>query len=252
MKTEKSEVWDFISANFISLSTVVAGVLVLVLQQLGRISTQDVATATLALLALLATTEIIDKSKKLDRIESLVSKGFEATLSAVGEVTILKFTFSEDGFAYMAKRIRSTQHSIDHAAFAPPIPRWSEQCQDYEQAVVDILRETRVRYRYISSLEGRPQRLSRVMKLLSDTSIKRYFPAFYLHPKETFPGFSLMIFDDEEVVVYFPTVLGGPETVLSIRNTDVAVHYIGYFARLWADAKPLDLEHIKQLQLQTQ
>jgi len=247
MKTDKGKIWDFITSNTVSFSTVIAGVVVLVLQQLGRMSTQEVAAATLALLALLATSEIVDKSKKLDQLETIVSKGFEATLRAVGGVAIRKFTISEEGFTYMARRVRSAQHSIDHAAFAPPIPRWSEQSKDYEQAIVGVLRKNRVRYRYIAGMGERAHRPARIIKLLSDTSIKRYFPAFYPQPEGTFPGFSFMILDDEEVVVYFPAAVGGPETVLSMRNPEIVMHYAGYFARLWTEAASLDLERAKRL-----
>jgi hypothetical protein len=242
----KSDAWDFVSSNLITLSTVVAGILVVVLQQFGLVNATNITTAILAILVLLATSELVDKSKKISNLENLINEGFANTSQALGGCIVRRFTISEEGFEYLAQQLRAAHLNIDHAAFAPPIPRWSEQSLAYEKAMADVLRKSQVRYRYIGGLSDRRHRATRLATVLSDPLIKRFFPRFFEY-SEQLPGFSFMLFDEEEVVLYLPSIVGGPETVLAIRNPDVVKQFNDYFTRLWSEAKTLDLETAKQL-----
>ncbi|MBI4707586.1 MAG: hypothetical protein HY761_06645 [Candidatus Omnitrophica bacterium] len=244
----KNEIWEFISSNFISLSTVISGVLIIILQQMGKMTQSDIATATLTIVILIATSELVDKSKKLDRLEAIITHGFDTTLKVTGSTVIKKYGNAEDGFNYMAKKIYSAKNSIDHVAFAQGVPRWSEQNKLYEKATIEVLEANHVNYRYIAGVRGEARgRLSKIIKFLENSKIKRFSAGIYYFGEDSFPGFSFMIFDNDEIVVYLPNLVGGIETGISIKNSDIVEQYTGYFARLWTTARLVDLEQAKKL-----
>lgn len=216
------------------------------LQLFGLVNANNITMAILAILVLLATSELIDKSKKINNLETLTNEGFANTSQALGGCIVRRFTVSEEGFDYLAQRVRAASSNIDHAAFAPPIPRWSEQSHAYEKTMVDVLRKSQVRYRYIGGLGDRKHRATRLMTMISDPAVKRFFPRYYEY-SEQLPGFSFVLFDEEEVVLYLPSIIGGPETVLAIRSPDVVKQFDDYFTRLWSEAKTLDVETARRL-----
>jgi len=239
--------WSSISKNLTSLATVIAGLLTLILVRAGILGSAAIPVVTLGLLILLATSELLDKSRKLESIESLLTSGMDNLLQAAGGATVTKMTLLDEGLDYVAKRICSSTATIEHLALHPPGPRWSKKRSGYEKAIHDVLKSNRVRFRYIAEL--RPHRVERLAILLADKSIKQFFPAYYVRSGDCFPAMSFMIFDEEEVLVYCPKTIGEPETVIAIRHPHVVKMYVDYFRLLWVQAKPLStVEELKGLQ----
>src|SRR5687768_14298352 len=106
-KRDRNDAWNFVSSNFITLSTVGAGVIVVVLQLFELVNANNITTAILAILILLATSELIDKSKKINNLETLINEGFANTSQALGGCIVRRFTVSEEGFDYLAQRVRA-------------------------------------------------------------------------------------------------------------------------------------------------
>jgi len=245
-----NRIWDFISNNLITLSTIITGIVVIVLQQIGIIGPDQISAAILAILALLATSEIVDKSRKLDRIEDSVAKGFSSTLKAIGNPEVYKFPLIDEGFEYVAKRIREAKFTIDHVGFSPRVPRWSKSNEKYNKAIISILKSNRVKYRYVFILRPSGSQITRTVSFLSDSDIKQYFPACYIQHDESFPAFSFILIDQEELIIYYSNVLGEPEVGLSIRHPDIVQVHSDYFRRLWTDATRLNLK--KSIELSQQ
>lgn len=244
---DRYSAWEMITKNLTSLSTVIAGVVTLILVRAGLLSPSAIPLVTLALLILLATSELVDKSRRLEKIESAISDGIDDVLEAVGGATVTKLTLLDDGLDYVAKKIRGSKSTIEHFALHPPGPRWSKKRINYEKAIQDLLKTNRVRFRYIAEL--RPHRLERLKTLLGDKSIKQFFPAYYDRSGDCFPAMSFMIFDESEVLVYCPKTTGEAETVLALRHPDIVKMYADYFRLLWVQAKPLNtLEELQTLQ----
>lgn len=240
---EKKRFWEFVGDNFMSIATIIAGVLVFVLSSIGLISDKLVISAILGLLSLLATSEIVDKTRKLNRIEELTRKGFEQTVRDLQGVHVRTWSWTDtNGYLrYLQKRFREARLSIDHAALSPPLPRWFEEMKGYEEAIQNVLTENKVRYRYIAVFED-PARVERVKRCLTNKVVKRYFVGYYDIDAEAIPIPSFSIIDEEEVLLYFPTAYGELEAWISIRHKDVARAYTSHFRRLWEQSHKLTVD----------
>ena len=245
--SSKQHFWSFLKANVVSMITVFSGIGAVIAAQTGLLRPDQLPTITLGLVALLATSEIVEKSRNFDSIENLTSDGINRILDNLGSASVTAFHVAEEGFAYMGKCIESTTSEIQHAAFAPPIPRWPKESRTYEHAIETCLKSSKVRYRYLTDLSNRDARHERVCRLLSDPTITTYFVKSLPSLPKTFPGFSFMVFDKTEVVVYYPYFRGELETVLAIRHPEIVASYMEYFRRLWIDGEEIDLSKANQL-----
>jgi len=250
MKT--ATIWHFIKKNIISLSTVITGVIILILRSLGLFdfTLQSGLSLILGLLVMLATSEMVDKSKKLDQIEDLISEGFSSTIKSVGGIEIKKFTVISGGFDYLAERLKNTKHEIDHAAFAPPIPRWPKQAEKYTTSLAKVLKENTVRFRYIADLSPKlgKSRLENIANRLRDSKIKQFYSAYFEQAGNSIPQVSFMIFDQEEILLYYPPIIGEVETALAIKHPEIVRVYAKYFNKLWSDATKIEnLDAVEQL-----
>ena len=59
-----SKAWEFIGDNIISILTIIIGVLVVILSRLNILPTSIIPEALLALLCMLATSELVERRKK--------------------------------------------------------------------------------------------------------------------------------------------------------------------------------------------
>ena len=62
-----SKAWEFIFDNIISILTIIIGVLVVILSQLHILPTSIIPEVLLALVCMLATSELVERRKKLRR-----------------------------------------------------------------------------------------------------------------------------------------------------------------------------------------
>lgn len=58
-----------------------------------------------------------------------------------------------------------------------------------------------------------------------------------------------MIFDKEEILLYYPPINGDVEKALAIRHAEMVKVYLRYFNKLWAEAIKIEkLEDAEALQ----
>jgi hypothetical protein len=73
----KKTVWDYIGKNFFSLLSVLLGTITLALSQLGVLPSSAIGATTLAIVILLATSQLVDTSRKLESIQKSIDDGFK-------------------------------------------------------------------------------------------------------------------------------------------------------------------------------
>ena len=233
--------WAFLSRNLISLLTIVSGCTVLVLQQFGLVTGDNIYTATLAILVLLATTEVVDKNMKLDKIEDLIVTEFKRITQESKYAKVLKFPTPEEGFQFLANKLKNCRLSIEHATLAPSPPRWFTERRNFSEAREKVLKENKIIYKYI--IWGSKDQLEipkHVNEWLSNPDIKRVFVSYLEKPNYNVLGISFMIFDKSSVAAYMPSVSGDPEVLIALEHPILLEAFTNYFRRLWEDSKRLN------------
>ena len=94
-------IWDYIGKNLFSLLTVFLGCVALGLSQLRVLPPDAIGPTTLALVIFLATSQLVDHARKLDRIETSIKDGFQDTITAVGGVSVIPLVEPEKGLQYL-------------------------------------------------------------------------------------------------------------------------------------------------------
>jgi hypothetical protein len=230
---KNKSLWEFIGDNFLSLVTIVSGIFVIVLASANLIEDRWVSSAILGLLSLLATSEIVDKTRKLNRIEECLNLGFQNVLNKKdGEVIVWSWTETDEYLRYLQKRLRQAKSSYDHAAISPPLPRQFNEMSAYESELEKIFLANTIRYRYVAILTD-PTRVTRIRKYLLNKKVKKYFVGYLDFDPEKMPMPSFSIIDEEELLLYFPPAYGELESWVSIKDTELAKIYLSYFRRLW-------------------
>ncbi|TDB93625.1 hypothetical protein [Actinomadura sp. 7K534] len=235
MTIDHEDKWRFIKDNIVTLITVATGIGAILLRQLQIITVENLAVVGLGILTLLATTELVDKTRRLDRIEAELKREFARINQAAGDIRVYSFANATSAFDFMAEKIKSAEVSIEHAALAPSVPRWSGEHRRYEAAISTVLKESRIRYRYLAALPE-DNRRRRIQKYLSDPSVKQYFVRNFTAQSGDLHFHNFMIFDSALVVVNYPYTEGDPERFLAIENSEVVAFYIYFYNHIWGRA----------------
>ena len=238
MNTRKN-LWDFIKNNFFSITTIIIGSAVLGLNRIGFLSQDAIPPTILTLVIFLATSQLVDQSRKLDAIQGLIKDGFGQTISSLKGVEVIHLSEPEKGFEYLARRIRESKYRLDHASFSPSISRTSDAAAEWDKAIEEVLLKEHIRFRYVCSFRD-SARLTRVKNLLSNPKIRKYFVGYYPDSHNNIPMPNFIVVDAEEVIGMFPYSYGEPEVWLSIRHPDVVKVFSDYFRRLWEDSQKID------------
>jgi hypothetical protein len=236
--------WDFIKGNIFSLLTVVIGAIALTLNRLGLLPPDIIGPTTLTLVIFLATSQLIDQSRKLENIEASVKIGFQDTISALGGVEVIPLTEPEVGFKYLAKRVLEAGEHLNLASLSPSIPRSNPGAVEWEKAIEKVLLQNRVRFRYVCIFQD-PERATRVRRHLSNPKISKFFVGYFPSEATVVPMPNFLIVDDKEVIAIFPYSYGEPEVWLSIKHPDVVQMFIKHFRRLWEDSTKITTVDIK-------
>ena len=241
----RDEYWKFIKDNLSSLLTITSGIILTIFRLVGIIKDAEIIVAILGLVTLLATTDLLDKSRKLDRIEDTVKTSFNQVISTLKGVEVYAFSDSSSAFEFMAENILSAESSIDHVALAPSVPRWHGQHKKYTDAITKVLKGNKIRYRYMARLPEQ-YRLERIVNHLTDPSIRQYFVKHFPDSNELlFHNF--MVFDNKTVIVNYPYEPGEPEKFVAIRHPDIVGFYSTMFSTLWKSAKLLDKDIAREM-----
>lgn len=248
MRKSRGAFWEFIGDNLIPLATVLAGVLAIALQMLGKLSDSDMLLVVLGLLCLLATQEIVERSKRLGRIEDRVQQILESLAYAGLPEKIQILHGSNEWYRYVTARMLSARKSIDDSGLTPRF--WglvedSVMKDNYYTTCEKIIAAGQVRYRHIVMFYDKG-RFERVEKYITQYgAAKNYFAAYYpVNLQKVIPLLSVLIIDNEEVVVgvyysaYFPG--GEQDYAFVIRQPDIVRLFADYYNLLWRAAIKLN------------
>ncbi len=234
MKSDsRSRIWAFVSDNIIALSTVVAGVGVIIWQAIAAPSNLDpTSAAILALLCLLATSEIIESRKRLDRIQETIDEQIPKILAVLPTSRIRRFPDSESGTTYLYKRLEDAKTSIDFASVDVVSRATAEQARNkLVETRIKIAASGTVRFRYL--FRANTGRIARVKDMLKGAVAGKFFTACLPRDAGNLPVMSFIIFDNEEVFTRNPYEVGEEEIYVAIENPDVAGLFSKWFDRLW-------------------
>jgi hypothetical protein len=240
----KKPLWDYINKNFFSILTVFGGSVALLLSRIGVLPQDIIAPTTLALVLLLATSQLVDNARKLENIESALKHGFQETILSLGGVSVIHIAEPEKGQVYLAECVKNAKSRLDHVALSPPIPRNHSGSIELEQAIEKTLLLNLVRYRYICSFYD-SARATRVKKHLSNSKISKYFVGYFETQPNSVPLPNYLIVDDSEVVAIFPYIYGEPEVWLSIKHPEIVKMFSKYTERLWVESKKLTMKDVQ-------
>lgn len=229
---------DYLSKNFFSLLTVALGLVALILTQLKILPADTIGATTLALVIFLATSQLVDNARKLDKIEKSITYGFQGAISSLGGVSVIQLDEPEKGLLYLADKVRSAKNRLDHVSLSPPIPRNNIGAIEWEKAIEKTVLANKVRYRYVCAFYDQ-KRVERVKKHLANPKISKFFVGYFPNQPKSAPMPNFMLIDDDEVVAIFPFVYGEPEVWVSIKHPDVVKMFSRYFQRLWNDSEKI-------------
>jgi hypothetical protein len=256
-----SKFWMFIADNIVSLVTVAAGLVILVIQTTSPTpNLLLVSSATLVLVTLLATSEIIERQRRLSRIEKMLADilvqtqaGTERTTTQVWQgaeqiIESLKLGFDKTAvqekspgeyYEYLRYRFTTAKQSILWFAVDPRKSSVADVRRPYEDAFEKALREGKVQIRWITTL-GSKARKERAYEIVFGKN--RSPVAFVGHIPDlvTIPVFTFIIVDNEELMIRPPLEEGGRVTYAVISSKAIVRVFLEYFDRAWEKAVKLD------------
>jgi hypothetical protein len=242
MKQSSNPLLTFFASNIVSLITILSGGVALALDRFGLLPPTSLPKVLLALVCLLATSEIVDKARRFDRLHDTVSRGFDDLARRLGK-TALERSTSEQAHQYLTEAILRANTCVHHAAVGPGFARMlPEYKKKYYAAIEKKLRESRISYRHVTSFFDLA-RLTRVQRWLEDPTIHKYFVAYYPAAPAAAATIYFVIVDEEEAVVRFPRAAGEPDEYLRTAEPELVKLFLDYHRLLWQNGNKLKELH---------
>ncbi len=177
------------------------------------------------------------------RLETPVFNALGHYLSHQPAADITTFCDSGGALAYLAGRVLETKTSLDHMAIDVRRSRASRGHEEFMRARESVVREGRVRLRYLTSARRREEpelSVNRISRWLRDATPGKFFTAVLQHDAQCVPLVSAMIIDAQEVYVRPPYDLGEEEVYISIRHEGIVLLFRQWFEQLWQAADKID------------
>lgn len=220
------------------LILVLTGIVATAISLLDLVGWLDFSTDTLiqvavAGLGLFMTAFVLQSSKqKKDRLE--LSR--EIARSLAGKSETVSFESNNDLFRHMAKALYSADSYVDHVSLGT-VPRWPTAISEFEKAYRQIIRDDRIKVRYVADLTEESRR-SRVKKLLSDPpEINQYFVRSVSPDQLAIPPINFMIIDGKEIILAIPAGFGDRDSLITIQNTAITQALGQYFNLIWSKSE---------------
>jgi hypothetical protein len=242
--------WSFIADNVISLVTVAVGLVVLIVQGINQnVSSNLVAGTTLALVTLLATSEIVERQRRLSRIENLVeqdAKQYQVNMDQIVEKlgegldnTVFRQVSPNEAFEYMRYKFATAKRTILWVGVGSRKSTASGTKRAYEDVFEKVAGEGKVQIRWITTLDvkARVERASRLVfgKAKSPNVFVGYFP----HSTDL-PLFGFVIVDNDDLLIRPPIEEGGRVDYTIVSSRVVSQVFLHYFDALWSKSLKLD------------
>jgi hypothetical protein len=200
MQTKKSsDFWGFIVKNIISIATVIGGLFVLVLSMVGTLTdSKIILQVLLALLILLATSELVEGRKRLDTLLETQKELLGLAERKLCEVKV--FDNVEEHYTFLEGRIRLGKSYIDIINFRPHLPRPSSGRQNYTKLLEEIMDKDSIRVRRVI-IPYNFGTISWIKDLLNRFNGKNFWIAYYEKPPKYIPLLNILIIDEGEAFV---------------------------------------------------
>lgn len=227
-----SKFWDFISDNVISMLTISGGVIVVILSQLYILPDSIIPATMLGLLSLLATSELVERRKKLAKVEEKLDDVREQMLEITQGLKTMTFQSHEEAILYHAKRVREAKISIDHASIDHRRTGDIPPRRQFEKARKDAALSGQIKYRYVTVLYTK-RRLDLGREFIIEHKARKFFAGYFQKPLAEIPLMSFIIIDKQEVITRYPFSPEQDTGYIAIKSPYVAKLFLGYFERLW-------------------
>jgi hypothetical protein len=237
---KSGKVWKFIGTNVVSLTTVLLGVVVLLLDGLNVIPDSVLSSTVLALLVLLATSELVESRRRLSELDGRLEDISSQLANTIG-IEVKTFSSHDEAIEYITRRTLEASHSIDHAAIDYKRSRQTPARLRYEKIREKTILSDRVKYRYLGVLYSK-RRLEFGRRFILEKKTSKFYAGYYLKPYPEIPFPFFMVFDKRETVTRYPFEPGQDAGYMSIRSPEVADLFLGYFERLWESSQMLQTE----------
>lgn len=255
MKREK--IWDFIGTNWLPLLTVAAGFLAAAFHSFGKLSDTITLSLILGIVCLLATTEIIERAKRFEAIDSkfealdenLYGQIQKILLALGGEVKIHRGR--QQFLEYITKCIEVARDRIDTTSLSPGRtslhgPQPADQIIDtYEAAIEKAVRDRSVRLRRVRIVSNE-ERFNSIEQEMTRLAGLPFFSAVYLQPGHQMPVFNVVIVDDEVAIGGIDKPQSDEIISISTKHSLLRELVLDYFNELWRRAISLN-EHQSQV-----
>jgi hypothetical protein len=209
------------------------------MQGIGMVTTQAVASATLALVALLATSEIVERQTRLSRLEKAIEEQRADLNQTVDNLTIKKLV-ADECYEYVRYLFLSTKKSIYWVSAEPRRGTTSDSNRPYESAIDLVLKRGNVRFTWLTCFDGE-SRIQRATRILSKQQHNpKVYIGFLPKPINDIPSFSYFIFDEITLVTRAPFSKGELGAYLVITSPTLINLFIDHFRRVLEKAIPLD------------
>jgi hypothetical protein len=229
------------------------GVVVLVLESSGVLSRSYIGQATLALVALLATSEIVERQHRLSKLESLVQKEKsnlqahnEAVLESLDDSSnriihalkgarVKSFSTVTDFAAYFSRRVRDAERVLDtYLQTRGPRsrdPEWKNASDKIQRAADHVCRDPDVDWREIVVFSTE-EIFEQMRKRIEEA--RNYSIAYFDKPTEVQAPHIAFAIVDEEVF------LMGAGSLLTTEQPDIVTFFRDYHETMWKQAEEKD------------
>lgn len=233
-----NKIFDFLKNNGFSLLTVAFAAIVIGIDQIGSISELAIQRSILALLLLLATSELVERKRKLNKISEQVERLPIEISETLEGVHVRTFSRADEAQKHFAKAINAAQISICQASIDIRRSRRTEQSDKLDACRDKKIKRDIIKYRYVASLND-TRRLETGKSYILDQSLSKFYAKYYISKPPSIPLMNFTIIDDSEVLIRCPYDHGQDPIYLAIINTEITQLFLSYFEVLWKEAKEL-------------
>lgn len=169
-------------------------------------------TLSLLVLGMIASYLVFERKSKLDKIETLLSNGFDTTMFSLQGGPIKLFADSGELYDYLAQQILKAQKSVDDLTWGDLTSTVKTKQQDlaftkYLNAIRKTLNNKSIQYREVMSFpsEGklRDERIARAEQMLSNQYFNYELGYYDFEHKGSPPLIQFLIIDGKEAIVAF-------------------------------------------------
>jgi hypothetical protein len=195
----------------------ISSIAIALLDFLGLIGTNSflsgqTSTLSLLVLGMIASYLAFERKNKLDKIEALVSQGFDTTILSLGGGAVQQFSDSGELYDYLASRISQAEKSVDDLTWGEISATVTTRQQDksfskYLSAIEKCIGTGKVRYREIMTFPNagklREERLSRAERMITGGFFNYELAYYRFDHKYAPPLVQFLVIDSKEVIIAF-------------------------------------------------